>query len=145
MEDIDRTANSGQIVVGVDGSAGSKAALAWAARQARRDGKSLVAVYCWEPTMIGLAPYIIDAVDPSIDAAKVLQETIDEVLGPDRGVDIEPLTVPGSPGRTLTRIARGAALLVVGRHGRHEWSGYLGSTSLYCARRATPPVVVVHH
>src|SRR5215469_9834948 len=48
---------SGRIVVGVDGSSSSKAALAWAVDQARLTGASVEAVIAWHyPVVVGGIP-----------------------------------------------------------------------------------------
>ena len=136
----------GRIVVGVDGSPGSKAALAWAAGQARLQRCPLEAVITWDPVAAPWTPYPLDLInDLRIENDKLLNETIDEVLGPDRGVEVRARVAEGSPGRVLVQAAETASLLVVGRHGRHEWTGRLGSVSTYCAHHASCPVVVVHH
>lgn len=138
-------ATNSQIVVGVDGSAGSRQALEWAARQARLEGKSLLAVNAWEPVVVGWTPYPADLMTGmAVEQEKVLQDTLDEVLGPNRGVEVETQVICGSPGRKLVSASSGAALLVVGRHGRHRLTGQIGSVSDYCARHASCPVVVVH-
>lgn len=135
-----------RIVVGVDGSPGSKAALAWAAGQARLQGCALEAIITWDPVATPWTPYPLDLInDLRIENDKLLNETIDEVLGADRGVDVRARVVEGAPGRVLVHAAETASLLVVGRHGRHEWTGRLGSVSTYCAHHANCPVVVVHH
>lgn len=132
-----------QIVVGVDGSSGSKHALEWAAQHARLEGKSLLAINVWEPVAVGWTPYPLDlASSMTVEKEKVLQDTLDEVLGPNRGVEVETRVVSGSPGRTLVSASNGAALLVVGRHGHRRFTGQLGSVSDYCARHATCPVLV---
>ncbi|MGZ4543436.1 MAG: universal stress protein, partial [Mycobacteriaceae bacterium] len=51
-----------RIVVGVDGSAGSKAALRWAAAQAKLSGATLDAVAAWNyPASYGWAPVYPDS------------------------------------------------------------------------------------
>lgn len=137
---------AGRIVVGVDGSAGSKAALRWAARQARLQGGSIEAIITWDPVATPWTPYPLDLISElAIENEKLLHDTIDEVLGADRGVDVRARVVEGSAGRVLVKVAETASLLVVGRHSRHEWTGRLGSVSTYCAHHATCPVVIVHH
>jgi nucleotide-binding universal stress UspA family protein len=139
-------AGSRVIVVGVDGSVGSKAALAWAARQARLEQAPLEVIVSFEPVSIPWTPYPVDIIgELALEHEKRLHEAIDEVLGVDRGVEVRARVVEGSPGRVLVKVAEHAALLVVGRHGHHEWTGRLGSVSTYCAHHATCPVVVVHH
>lgn len=138
--------HKGRIVVGVDGSPGAKAALAWAAGQARMQGCPLEAIITWDPVATPWTPYPLDLInDLRIENDKLLNETIDEVLGANRGVEVRARVVEGAPGRVLVQAAETASLLVVGRHGRHEWTGRLGSVSTYCAHHASCPVVVVHH
>lgn len=134
-----------RIVVGVDGSVGSKHALAWAAGQARRERKPLFAVSTWEPISTGWTPYPTAMLtNLAVEREKVLQDAIDEVLGPDRDVEIETRVLCGAPGKTLVHLSEEASLLVVGRHGHHRLTGQIGSVSDYCARHASCPVVVVH-
>jgi hypothetical protein len=53
-------------------------------------------------------------------------------------------SVEGDPIRVLPELARGAAMLVVGRHrGGLAWQALLGSVSAACVRHATGPVVVI--
>lgn len=139
-------ADQARIVVGVDGSAGSRKALAWAAERARLDWKTLVAVKVWEPVMLGLASSDSDRSRYLwTEAEQELRATLAQVLGQDHDVEVETRVLCGSPGRVLSHAAEDAAMLVVGRRGRHEWAGRLTSVSGYCARHATCPVVVVHH
>jgi nucleotide-binding universal stress UspA family protein len=61
--------------------------------------------------------------------------------------DIPPIaqdSVEGDPIRVLPELARGATMLVVGRHrGGLVREGLLGSVSAACVRHATCPVVVI--
>jgi nucleotide-binding universal stress UspA family protein len=61
--------------------------------------------------------------------------------------DVPPITqnsVQGDPTNVLTEVARGAAMLVVGRHrGGLLRHAVLGSVSAVCVRHATCPVVVI--
>ena len=137
-------ADRSRIVVGVDGTDGSKAALRWAAHEAELARCGVLAVNAWQVTSVGWAPYPSTAsVTVPIEAEKVLQETVDEVLGPDRKIDVVLRTVRGPAGRVLVRTSCGAVLLVVGKRGRHAWTGRLGSVSEYCARHAQCPLTIV--
>ena len=76
-----------RIVVGVDGSSSSKAALRWAARQAALTGGTVEAAIAWRyPAMYGgygCAP--VSAADPiSFDeiATKTITEAVTECVGP---------------------------------------------------------------
>jgi nucleotide-binding universal stress UspA family protein len=113
------TINS-QIVVGVDGSLGSKRALEWAARQALLEERSLLALDAWAPIAVGWTPYPADLIGSmTVEHEKVLQDTLGGVLGADRGVEVETRVICGSSGKELVSASNGAALLVVGRH-RHR-------------------------
>src|SRR4051794_15633549 len=118
-----------RIVVGVDGSPGSRAALRWALDMAARRGAQLDVVAAFPVDFYWLDPYLvdqnrIDAVRSDTDArARAL---IDEVRGelaaagmPGAGeVPVQVDVVAGVPAEHLLRIAEGADLLVVGSRGR---------------------------
>lgn len=133
-----------RIVVGVDGSPQSVAALRWAAEQARRTDSEIHAVTGWEiPITIMVVPHYTEA-DYLRDAREVLDRTVTEALGPDPGVKVEKHLVQDRPARVLADAAEGAELLVVGSHGRGQLPGmHLGSVASYCVHHAPCPVIVV--
>src|SRR5437868_9834644 len=98
-----------RIVVGVDGSHASTAALAWAVADARRRVDATVeAVHAWEPpVLVGspvgtVTPVPFDG--PYGDAARmVLADAIAAVDA--SGVAVEPVVVEGPAGATLCRRA----------------------------------------
>ena len=128
-----------KIVVGVDGSPGSRAALRWAHEEAQLRGATLVTVMAWQYPMAASLPAfgaMPAPVDLGEDAAHALQTILTE-----EGVsatDEVPIT---------TVVAEGAptpALLVVGSRGHGGFTGLLlGSVSQQCASHAICPVVVV--
>jgi nucleotide-binding universal stress UspA family protein len=128
-----------RIVVGVDGSTASKAALAWAVGQAARTEAvvEVVTAYYWFPMPIedldfrGLATGIAE--DAILDVTD---------LGPP--VKIISKVVRGNAAKVLLDAARGAELLVVGNRGHGGFAqALLGSVSQNCVQYATCPVVVV--
>jgi nucleotide-binding universal stress UspA family protein len=141
-----------RVVVGVDGSAGSGAALTWALQQAWSNGGSVQAVGSWQlPTLDGMAGYG-SFVDPSgFDLGGAMAEVVDKAVAAATADLPVGVTVPvtttitqGYPARELLRVAEGADLLVVGSRGHGELSGMLlGSVGLHCVTHATCPVVVV--
>ncbi|MCW2776612.1 MAG: universal stress protein [Frankiales bacterium] len=142
-----------RIVVGVDGSAGSDAALAWALRQAWAHGGSVTAVGSWQtPAMNGMAGYASYVDMSSYDLGGPTQEVLDKAVAAASadlplGVTVPVTTrvVSGYPARELLKAAADAELLVVGSRGHGELSGMLlGSVGLHCVTHATCPVVVVH-
>jgi len=135
------------IVVGVDGSEPSRRALRWAAEQAGRTGAELNVVTTWEyPTTFGWAPPYPAGFDPEGDTRNALQDTVDDVLGPEPAVAVRLTVLEGHPAPVLIDEARHAELLVVGSRGHGAFLGmFLGSVSEHCASHAACPVVVVRH
>ena len=137
------------IVVGVDGSEPSMAALRWAAEQAAVLHTDLVAVHAWEPAANGHAPYAPAPAGPTPAqererASQVLAATVREVLGPRIGEAVLRIVVEGPPARVLLQQARGAMLLALGRkaHGNFGLPS-VGPVGRECLRHATVPVVTV--
>lgn len=133
------------IVVGVDGSDSSKAALEWAAMQARLTEAPLVAIATWEwPTSYGATVAWPENIDFEADARNMLEQSVDEVLGADRPVEVTQRVLHGHPAPALEDASRDAALLVVGCRGHGEFAGMLlGSVSEFLATHAHCPVVIV--
>jgi nucleotide-binding universal stress UspA family protein len=137
---------SDEIVVGVDGSAGSAAALQWAVRQAERSGATVVAVQSWEYPFVG--DLTGSTAMPSQDfmregAEASVRHVIDQVTVPD-GVTVAIEVVEGLASHVLIERSKGAAMLVVGSRGHGGFLGLLiGSVATQCVNHATVPVVVV--
>lgn len=144
-----RTTDAHRIVVGVDGSSASIAALRWAAEEAGRSHAVLEAVYVYAPVTevaYGFGSYPAVPVDPQLakeSAAVALESALHRALG--RGADdvLRSTVAEGSPSHALLRCATGAAMLVVGAHRHHGLGLLLGSTAGSCVRHAIGPVVVV--
>ena len=136
-----------RIVVGVDGSAPSKAALAWAVRQARLTGATVEAIIAWQyPAPYG---YTMPAA-PEINydygqiAAEVIAGTIAEVCGQDEPVKVISRVVEGNAAQVLLDASARAELLVVGSRGHGGFfEALLGSVGQHCVHHATCPVVVI--
>ncbi|MFJ1791116.1 universal stress protein [Kitasatospora griseola] len=139
---MDRTAQR-RIVVGVDGSASSRAALRWAARQAAVIGATVEAVTTWEyPAAFGWSVPVVDA-DIAASAAKTLAETVAQEAA-EYGVAIRERVESGNAAQILLEAAEGAELLVLGNRGHHGFAkALLGSVSQHCVQHASCPVVVV--
>jgi nucleotide-binding universal stress UspA family protein len=140
---------SGRIVVGVDGSSSSKAALAWAVEQARLVGASVEAVIAWHyPVMVGgmpLAPVVVTgSPDYGELAAQLLSDVIGTTVDPDGPVKISSVVREGNPAQVLLEAATGADLLVVGNRGHGGFTeALLGSVGQACVHHAGCPVVVI--
>ncbi|MFD5856831.1 universal stress protein [Streptomyces chartreusis] len=143
------TEHAAGIVVGVDGSQASVAALRWAVEEARALDTPVVAVHAWEAATAGFAPYAPASARPTVAeqrerAAEVLASTVYTALGPDVGPDLRAVVVEGRPTHSLLRYARGSLLLVLGRraHGQCELPA-VGAVGRECLRYSTVPVVTV--
>lgn len=137
------------IVVGVDGSEGSKLALRWACDEARRiDGSRVTAIATWSYPMVAASPWMggydvpMDLTEPT---ENLLKETVAEVVASGFPADrISTRVVCGPAAGTLIEAGGGADLLVVGSRGLGGFTGLLlGSVSHQVAAHAPCPVVVV--
>jgi nucleotide-binding universal stress UspA family protein len=139
-----------RIVVGVEGSPGSRAALRWSIEEARLRAGIVEVVTAYLPTYVPAAPdfgYVpLDPVD-LVDEVKKMQDDIIEAIGKDvdlAGVRMEQKLLKGRSADTLIAAAEGADMLVVGNRGRGGFRGLLlGSVSQQIAHHATCPVVIV--
>ncbi|HEY4332921.1 MAG TPA: universal stress protein [Ilumatobacteraceae bacterium] len=138
----------GKIVVGVDGSAPSSAALDWAIAEAKLRGSTLDIVVSWDyPVMATAEPIIVPLADREtlVSTATAVAETMLNHAGlKESGVAYEVFTPEGRAGDELVHMSGDAELLVVGSYG----SGVLkelimGSVSSYCVHHSVCPVVLV--
>lgn len=148
----DTSTGTRRIVVGVDGSAGSIAALKWAVQEARQRGSSLSAVMAWQHPH---AYYAVNVwglgMDPSIDTERALASRaaaevarLVEEAGQGQDVAIACEAVEGHPAEVLLGVAERAELLVVGTRGHGRFVGtLLGSVSQHVLAHARCPVVVI--
>jgi nucleotide-binding universal stress UspA family protein len=136
------------IVVGVDGSPGSRKALTWAAAEAAEHGASLIVLNVWEHTLLPPAGSVSVSEhyvpDESQRTAEDLVQVIKEELGDDPPVLVQPQVKQGRPAKVLIDESAGADLLVVGERGHGGFAGLvLGSVSQHVAAYAKCPVTVV--
>jgi nucleotide-binding universal stress UspA family protein len=137
-----------QVVVGVDGSPSSEAALAWAAREAGLRGARLDVVHASatsNATSCDDASLVEDPGRLQL-ASRALLEDMVEGLADERGGGPPELllqSVAGPAAEALMQRAAHAELLVVGAGGGGGLWALLGSVSRQCARHALCPTVVV--
>ena len=143
-----------RIVVGVDGSEGSRTALRWAAEEAELHGTELHAVYAYQPPLE--LPVVSTPANPLIGSPEVkpevyarraeeaLEETIQEVFGDRRPARLAPRVLEGPPAAVLVAESTDADLLAVGPRGHGGFAGLLtGSVTDQVVRHARCSVVVV--
>jgi nucleotide-binding universal stress UspA family protein len=136
------------VLVGVDGSRGSRKALTWAAAEAADHGADLVVLKVWEHALLpplgsGTVP-TGDISDPGQGAADDLLEVIKEELGDDPPVRAIPRVKQGKPAEVLIEESAAVDLLVVGTRGHGGFAGLmLGSVSQHVTAYAQCPVTVV--
>ena len=136
------------IVVGVDGSPGSRKALSWAAAEAAGHGSDLIVVNVWEHTLLPPAGSVSVSEryvpDPSQRTADDLVQVIKEELGDEPPVFVQPVVKQGRPAKVLIEESADADLLVVGPRGHGGFVGLvLGSVSQHVAAYAKCPVAVI--
>lgn len=152
---VPRPRRAAPIVVGLDGSEASLAALRWAADEAAAHQAPLIAVHVLDPRCRGFAPY---AQPGSQEADELGQFAMPDdttavkkmiaASGVNPALDVFEV---GVPSQVLVRCAIGARMLVLGHadHHRHRDSEpfqqepALGSIARACVARATCPVVVI--
>ena len=136
------------IVVGVDGSPGSRKALKWAAAEAADHGADLTVLNVWEHTLLPPAGSVSVSEhyvpEPSQATASELLQVIKEELGEDPPVLVRPNVRQGRPAKVLIDESANADLLVVGERGHGGFAGLvLGSVSQHVAAYAKCPVAVI--
>jgi nucleotide-binding universal stress UspA family protein len=139
-------ADARRIVVGVDGSATSAAALEHACRRAERTGETVVALHAWRTHAPSTDVWNSEprAQEGLTHRQVLLAESVAGMRVDHPDVVIEQEAVPVTPVRCLVDASRGASLLVVGSHGLGFFGGLLlGSVSQAVLQRAECPVAVV--
>ena len=141
--------DGGLVVVGVDGSEESVAALRWAADYAKAAGATVQALIAWHyPDVAGAAP--VGHAPPPIrhETEDRIRATLDQAVRqvyPDpAGAGVQTRLAYGHPSKALVEASKGASLLVVGSRGQGAFTGMLlGSVSMHCVTSASCPVTVV--
>jgi nucleotide-binding universal stress UspA family protein len=137
------------VVVGVDSSEGSLAALRWAARYGAATGTPVRAVLVWHyPTTASAPPpgHAPAEVQQEVEGeeADTLREAIAKAAPDAAGAQVHGVVRYGHPAEALIDESSRADLLVVGRRGHGGFLGmHIGSVSQHCVNGSHCPVVVV--
>lgn len=150
-----------RIVVGVDGSKGSRDALLWASDEAtRRDARlEVVHTYARHPDDLDVeidytsGVLIEQGAEPARDNSPTVadrrgehaQELAERMAGIVDNPDVVSMAVEKQqPAEALIEQAESADMLVVGSRGRGRFASlFLGSVSQQCAQYAKCPVVII--
>jgi nucleotide-binding universal stress UspA family protein len=137
-----------RIVVGVDGSAESVAALRWACREASLRAAEVLAVLALESACHQVASYAVPAPRQSGGswgaARNVLRRSVSEAAALFPGVSVRTEIAEGLAARVLLDQSAGADMLVLGRnsHGPDPYRP-AGPVIRVCLRAARCPVVII--
>ncbi|WP_077689598.1 MULTISPECIES: universal stress protein [Nocardiopsis] len=136
------------IVVGVDGSPASRAALEWAAREAAGRGLELLLLHALSMPVIGAPLGHTLRMPPSQEltdwSAHLLQEAVDHVTRTRPDLEVRTRSSMVDPAHALLNASRAASMVVVGSRGLGgAASAFLGSVSIRVSAHAPCSVVVV--
>ncbi|MFF3942943.1 universal stress protein [Streptomyces phaeofaciens] len=131
------------VVAGVDGSAESLAAAAWAAREAERRENSLHLVHAWDWHPRRQEREIASAAQRHL-ARRSLRQAEEHVRAECPEVRLTGEQMEGPAVAALLKAADQSDLLVLGSRGLSGFTGFLvGSVALGVVAKATRPVVLV--
>jgi nucleotide-binding universal stress UspA family protein len=143
VPDVEPRPARARVVVGIDGSAGARAAVRWASREADARAAALVVVHAWD------YPYATELGSPEgrdltrVDAALILEEAV-RTAREERNGPVESRLVEGRAASELVGDGHDADLVVVGSRGRGAIRSLLfGSVSNEVSARASCPTVIV--
>jgi nucleotide-binding universal stress UspA family protein len=143
----DHSHPSGSVVVGYNGKDHSRAALAWAAREAAQRGAPLLVLYAanYPGMAVEPGPGLLQREPGALEAAEeVTARGVAEARDAHPALWVAGATEVTSPSQALTDASRDAALLVLGSRGYGRVAGaLLGSVAFTVAARAASPVIVV--
>jgi len=142
---MDKAGSTGKIIVGVDGSDASIAALHEAQHLAKPLGAEVVATAFWDypPVYEGYVAMGITGFEEA--AGRILKKSVEKAFGEAQPDNVHSRLVQGHPRQGLIEASRNADMIVVGRRGHGGFGGLLlGSVSSACVAHAHCPVLVVH-
>ena len=140
------------IVVGVDGSTASTAAVRWAARRASKRNTSLTIVHASAPVVpeaslvewTGPTPSEVMRAQAE-QAHRLIDDAAKTANNTAGGLRIQTKAIAAAPVPALLELSNDAQIVVVGRRGRSSLAGVLlGSVSTAMIHRARCPVAVIH-
>lgn len=132
------------IVVGIDGSEGSLAALRWALQEGVGTGAPVEVVHCWQ---LQTVTDVVFATAHEISCGSicmVANEVAAALAEMSERPEVTQLSRHGRPTMVLLERASRAGLLVLGAHGRSTLRDLaLGQVATFARRHARCPVMIV--
>lgn len=136
-----------EILVGIDGSAGSRRALRWAAHEARQRDATLRVVLAWEPAYLATYSSVTanaDRGEQEQAAQSLLAETLRAVFGADIPDHVVAKVVQGVAERVLVEESCAADLLVLGSTSASERARHsVGPVIRGCLHQARCPLMII--
>lgn len=133
-----------RIVVGIDGSRDSLAALRWSMEKALEHGAVVDVVHCWQPDTI------VEAVMGTRSELQIGSECMldNEIAAATKGILVKPEirihSLGGKPSVELVKLAVGADLLVLGAHRNTTMHDVVfGQVNVACLRGAGCEVAII--
>jgi nucleotide-binding universal stress UspA family protein len=139
--------NPQRIVVGIDGTLASRAAIDWAVTHSDILG-DVQPVYAWDYPVMATAgsPFGYAGIPPTPDMQDAAERAAHDFVASLDGVDSTAITIKGDPGVAICGAADTADTIVIGtRHRGPLRANVLGSVGRYCADHAPVPLVIVPH
>lgn len=131
-----------RIVVGVNGSPGSDAALRWSLAHAEARRGEVIAVFAWQVPFMSF-PGAFDRDKLEQAAKQFIVDTVSRIV-PALAVPLWTLVAEGDPAASLAEASKRASLLVLGASGRSRLAQLMhGSVGRRCAKAAACPHVLV--
>lgn len=131
------------VLLGVDGSPASEAAVAWAFDEASRRGVDLVAMHAWSDVS-SVPPFAPEWRSYEQEGGEVLAERLSGWQERYPHIHVHRRVICDRPAHRLIEESRRAQLVVLGSRGRGGFARLLlGSVSAAVAESSTTPVIVV--
>jgi nucleotide-binding universal stress UspA family protein len=142
------TTPQGAVVVGIDGSEASQAALALAAWEAQHRGRPLHLVYSHEIEvpygLLGFGPAPVELARPPQAATQLLTDLAEQARAAFPDLQVSSAVLAGPAAGTLVLASEGSDLMVVGSRGLGGFAGLLlGSVGTQLSAHSKSPVIVV--
>lgn len=147
MTESHRSARSLPVLVGVDGSASSLAAVDIAAREAevRQLPLRVVHAFTWPLMHVSLEPPPLSPPEGGLrnQAQRILDEAVARARATAPGIEVNGEIITGDAAPVMLSCVRSASLVVIGDRGLGGFSGLLvGSVAVKLVSHSTCPVVV---